>query len=71
MFKDRPIDRLHVIVFDGQYLLLQERDRDRFKEDGPDTFRCFHRKAVRQALLDWWARKFKGAAKPDDKPPKD
>jgi len=71
MLKDQPIEWLRGVVFDGQYLLLQKRDLDKFKEYGPVTFHCFHQKAVRQALVDWRARALTGAAKPDGKPPKD
>ena len=71
MLKDRPIDRLRVIVLDLHYLLLQERDLDWFKEHGPDTFACFHQKSARQAIQDRWLRELKRESKRVDNKPKE
>lgn len=56
MFKQQPLDRLRVVLWQGHYLLLQESDVERLTRYGPDTH-SFHQEPARMALqLDWQRR---------------
>jgi hypothetical protein len=63
LLKEQPIERLRVISLRNNYLLLEERRTDWFKEHGPDTFFCFHQSAARKALDDLWHKQLEGTIK--------
>jgi hypothetical protein len=69
MLKEQPVECLRVISLQNNYLLLEERHKDWFKDHGPDTFFCFHQAAARKALDDLWhkllERIMKGAEEPE------
>ena len=67
MFKDRPIDRLRILSFQKNYLLLQERDSEWFKKYGPDTFCCFHQAGARKALAEHERRRIEQEVKDEEK----
>jgi hypothetical protein len=63
ILKDQPLDRLRLLSFQQNYLLVQQRDFDWFKQHGPDTRCCFHQPAARKALEQLKRRRIEEAVK--------
>ena len=67
MFKDLPLDPLRVVSFQRHYLLVQKRDWDRFKSDGPNTFVCFHQSDARNDIEKEYYRRIEESVKAVEK----